>query len=133
MGTWDASSFGNDAANDWAYDLESCDDLSHIDATLQRTVATGSDYLEASDAQEAIAAAEVLAWLLGRPTPVDAYTDKVAKWVAAHPIQPPPATRQKALLALERIQHEPSELLELWEGDADWTSSVADLRTRLTT
>jgi Domain of unknown function (DUF4259) len=103
-----------------------------IDGTLQKVVDAGNNYLEAPEAEEAIAAAEVLAWLLGRPTPVNPYTEPVAGWVAAHPIQPPPALVQKALTVLERIQQEPSELLELWEGDADWTSSIADLRTRLT-
>ena len=39
---------------------------------------TGDDYLDSDVAVEAIAAAEVLAWLRGRPTPVNAYTEKVA-------------------------------------------------------
>jgi hypothetical protein len=49
MGAWDATSFGNDTANDWAYDLEECDDLSHIEATLQEVLDTGDDFLD-SDA-----------------------------------------------------------------------------------
>jgi hypothetical protein len=130
MGAWDATSFGNDTANDWAYDLEECDDLSYIEATLQKVLDTGDD----SDAAvQGIAAAEVLAWLRGRPTPVNAYTEKIAAWVAAHPIQPPPAILHKALSALDRIHRQPSELPELWEGNPDWTASVADLRKRLTT
>jgi hypothetical protein len=132
MGTWDETSFGNDAANDWAYGLEGCDDLSYIDATLQRIIDAGDEYLEGPDGDEAIAAAEVVAWLLGRPTPVNAYTKKVAEWVATHPIQPPPEVTQKAVSALDRILRQPSELLELWEGSDRWTASVADLRARLT-
>lgn len=133
MGTWDETSFGNDAANDWAYGLEECDDLSYIDATLQRVLDAGDEYLEGPDGDEAIAAAEVVAWLLGRPTPVNAYTKKVAEWVAAHPIQPTPELTLKAVSALDRILREPSELLELWEASDRWTASVADLRSRLTT
>ena len=132
MGAWDATSFGNDTANDWAYGLEECNDLSYIDTTLQKILDAGSDYIEGPDAEEAIAAAEVLAWLLGRPTPVNAYTEKVAAWVAAHPIHPTAALTQKALSAIERIQGESSELPELWEEDADWAASMTDLRTRLT-
>ena len=132
MGAWDASSFGNDTANDWAYGLEGCDDLSYIDAALQKVLDAGSDYVEAREAEQAIAAAEVLAWLRGRPTPVNAYTEKVAGWVAAHPVQPPPAITQKALAAIERILGESSELPELWEGNPEWVASMADLRTRLT-
>lgn len=131
MGAWDATSFGNDTANDWAYDLEECADLSYIEATLQQVLDAGDDYLDADIATEAIAAAEVLAWLRGRPTPVDAYTEKIADWVSAHPIEPPAVLIQKALLALDRVQQEPSELPELWEGDPDWTAAIADLRSRL--
>ena len=78
MGAWDATSFGNDTANDWAYDLEKCDDLSYIESTLQEVLDTGDDYLDSDPASEAIAAAEVLAWLRGRPMPVDAFTKKIA-------------------------------------------------------
>jgi hypothetical protein len=133
MGAWDATSFGNDTANDWAYGLEETSDLSHIEATLQKILDAGDDYLDAPDAEEAIAAAEVLAWLRGKPVPVDAYTEKIAEWVAAHPIQPTPAIIQKALSALDRIQRQPSELPELWENDPDWAASMSNLRNRLTT
>ena len=133
MGAWDATSFGNDTANDWAYELEECDDLSYITTTLQRVLDAGEEFIEAPDAEEAIAAAEVLAWLRGRPTPVNAYTEKIETWVAAHRIQPPPATIELAVAVLDRIQRQPSELPELWEDDPDWSASMADLRARLTT
>lgn len=133
MGAWDATSFGNDTANDWAYDLEKSSDLTYIDRTLQKVLDAGDDYIEGPDAEEAIAAAEVLAWLRGRPTPVNAYTEKIAEWVAAHPIQPPAAITQKALSVIERIERQPSELPELWEGDSDWAASISDLRNRLVT
>ena len=132
MGAWDATSFGNDTANDWAYDLEECKDLSHIEATLQKVIDVGSNYIEARDAEEAIAAAEVIAWLRGRPTPMNAYTEKIAAWVAAHPINPPTELIQKTLRALDRIRSDASELLELWEGNSDWNESVSNLRVRLT-
>ena len=132
MGAWDATSFGNDTANDWVYDLEECEDLSHIEATLQKVIDVGSNYIEARDAEEAIAAAEVIAWLRGRPTPMNAYTAKVAAWVAAHPINPPTELIQKTLRALDRIRSDASELLELWEGNSDWNESVSNLRVRLT-
>jgi hypothetical protein len=132
MGSWDATSFGNDHANDWAYDLVRSKDLSYIDATLQKILDAGDEYIEAPDAEECIAAAEVVAWLRGRPTPVNAYTEKIAKWVAAQPVRPLEAITQKALLAIGRVQRQPSELPELWEGDADWTAAMTDLRNRLT-
>lgn len=131
MGAWDASSFGNDTANDWAYDLKECADLSHIESTLQQVLEAGDDYLDADLASEAVAAIEVLAWLNGKSSQVDAYTEKIAAWVAAHPIQPPAEMIQRALAVLERIEGEESELCELWEGDPDWTNAIADLRSRL--
>jgi hypothetical protein len=131
MGAWDATSFGNDTANDWAYDLEECADLSYIEATLQQVLDAGDDYLDADIATEAIAAAEVLAWLRGRPTPVDAYTEKIADWVSAHPIEPPATIIEKALSVLDRIRSEGSELPELWEDDPEWIAAMDDLRDRL--
>jgi hypothetical protein len=132
MGAWDATSFGNDTANDWAYGLEKTRDLSYIDKALQKVLDTGGDYLEAPEAEEAIAAAEVLAWLHGRPTPVNSFTEKIQAWAAANPLAPPAGLTQKALSVLDRIQREPSELMELWEDDAGWDNALADLRVRLT-
>lgn len=131
MGAWDATSFGNDTANDWAYGLEECDDLSYIETAIQKILDAGDDYIERPDAEEVIAAAEVVAWLRGRSTPVNGYTKKIAEWTAAHPIQPPPGLIQKALSALDRIEQQPSELLDLWEGSTEWIASLADLRSRL--
>lgn len=131
MGAWDATSFGNDTANDWVYGLEECNDLSLVESTLQKIIDAGDDYIEASDAEEAIAAAEVLAALLGHPPELNAYTENVSAWVSAHPITPPAELVQKALRALNRIQSEPSELLELWEDAVEWQEAVQELVGRL--
>jgi len=133
MGAWDATSFGNDHANDWAHDMvEQSNDLSYIDATLQKILKAGDDPISTPHGEEGIAAAEVVAWLRGKPTPVNAYTEKLAAWVAAHPIQPLAAITQKALAALDRIERQPSSLPELWDGDPDWAAAMTDLRNRLT-
>jgi len=131
MGAWDATSFGNDKANDWAYGLDGSSDLSYIEAALQNILDQGDEYIETPDSEEGIAAAEVVAWLLGRPSPVNAFTQKIADWVAAHPIKPPQSTTDKALAVLTRIQREPSELKDLWEHDPDWIAAISDLQQRL--
>ena len=61
MGTWGVNSFENDAALDWTDGLERKSDLTYIEATLDRVLGRGTGYLEAPDAQEAIAAAEAVA------------------------------------------------------------------------
>jgi hypothetical protein len=132
MGAWDESSFGNDTANDWAYDLEEVHDLSYIEATLDKVIAAGNDSIDTRSGVEAIAAAEVLAWLRGNPTPVNAYTENIAEWVTAHPIKPSPAIIEKALSVLDRIQTAPSSLLELWDHEPKWSTAMSDLRDRLT-
>ena len=65
MGAWSHEPFGNDDANDWAYELEDTEDLSHIEAALD-VVLDSDGYLEAPEASCAIAAVEVLAKLLGK-------------------------------------------------------------------
>ena len=64
MGTWSHESFGNDTANDWAYELEDATDFSVIEAALQVALDEGDEYLDADlamEAMEAIAAVEVIA------------------------------------------------------------------------
>lgn len=131
MRAWDPTSFGNDSANDWAYALESSDGLPYIEEALQAVLHAGDDYVEAGDAEEAIGAAEVIAWMRGKPSAANAYTEKIARWVSAHPHSPPTALVQKALAVLDRVLRSPSELLDLWEDEPAWNASVEDLRSRL--
>ncbi|MDB6136093.1 MAG: hypothetical protein JWM59_4336 [Verrucomicrobiales bacterium] len=114
------------------YALEECPDLSFIEDTLQRILDAGNRYMDGIEGAEAVAAAEVVAWLLGRPTPVDSDSQCVAEWVATHPFAPPPALVNKALVVIHRIQGRGSELAELWEKDAEWFTAMADLHARLT-
>lgn len=43
MGTWSHESFGNDTANDWAYELEDATDFSVIEAALQVALDEGDE------------------------------------------------------------------------------------------
>ncbi len=131
MGAWDATSFGNDTACDWLGDFTEGDNLSGVEAAFEAVLSIGDDYLDSDEAVEAIAAAEVVAWLRGRPFTVNPYNEKLAEWVAAHPVQPSAALTQAALSALDRIEQPPSELPDLWEDDPEWTAAMSDLRARL--
>lgn len=129
MGAWSHEPFGNDDANDWAYSLEGINDLSVIEAALDRAL-DAEDYLEAPEASEAVAALEVLAKLLGKGTQTDSYTEKVDEWVKSAAVTPDAALIAKANRAIERIRGENSELRELWEeGEAEeWLGSLDALR-----
>lgn len=132
MGTWSHEPFGNDTANDWAYDLEEKKDFSLVEQALQRVLDNGSDYLDSDIAVEAVAASEVLAKALGRGTQSDAYTEKVDAWLRSVATKPSSDLLTKARQALARILGPDSELRELWEESADleaWESSMKALQS----
>lgn len=134
MGAWDCDPFGNDTACDWKYDLEETDDLSVISETIERIHTAGGDYLEASDAEEGIAAADALSRLRGKFYVRNSYTELLDSWVASHPITPPKELLDSAVRAIDRILTEPSELLELWgesEKFGEWKKHLTDLKERL--
>ena len=133
MGAWSKDSFGNDTACDWSYGLEKTSDLNLVRKTIQKVLDSGKDYIDGSDAEEAIAAVEVIARLKGNFGERDAYTEPVDNWVKAHPQQPPVDLVTLASQALDRILQPPSELLELWEESDEfegWKDSVLDLKRR---
>ena len=133
MGAWSKDSFGNDTACDWAYALKKTSGLNLVRETIQKVVDAGEVYLEAPDAEEAIAAVEVIARLKGNFGERNAYTETTDNWVKAHPQQPPQDLVALAAQALDRILSPPSELLELWQEGDDfeaWKSSVLDLKSR---
>jgi hypothetical protein len=129
MGAWGVESFENDDALDWLADLEQADDEQFLVETLTAAIEEAG-YLEVGVASNAIAAAEVVATLAGRPAP---NLPKVAvAWAATHAVPDPGSLVALALGALDRIERK-SELASLWvEGYAElWLAAVAELRTRL--
>lgn len=134
MGSWGTGTYDNDTAGDWVGDLADTDDLSLIEATLDQVLDAGSDYLESPEAEEALAAADVIARLQGNPGESSAYTEDVETWVAEHPLKIPPDLAHKAVKAIDRILKGPSELLELWEeGEEvdDWRDEIKKLKARI--
>lgn len=134
MGTWSHESFGNDTANDWAYELEDATDFSVIEAALQVALDEGDEYLDADLAMEAIAAVEVIAKRLGKGTQSDVYTEKVDQWLETISEQPSDDLLSLAKRVLERIVADDSELKELWlEPDEYelWLGSIQQLKDAL--
>ena len=134
MGTWSHEPFGNDTANDWAYELEDTTDFSVIDATLQTALDEGQENLDADLAMEAIAAIEVLAKSLGHGTQTDVYTDKVDEWVDRISLKPSADLLQKAEQVLALVASDHSELKELWQESEEyelWVNNLEQLNTIL--
>lgn len=135
MGTWDVGSFGNDTAADWAIGLEEADNLSYVQAALDRVAsAEATKPVPSEAAEEAIAAAEVVARLRGQWGEEDAYSAPADEWVRANPFTAPSALVEKAVAVLDRVLTPPSELLELWEETDEagaWIQAVRELRGRL--
>ena len=136
MGAWDATIFGNDTACDWAYGLENVDDFGLIEQTLQSVLAVGTDDLDAPEAEEGLAAAEVVAGLLGRWGVRNVYTETAEAWGKRFQLKPSQDLIQRAAQVVDRVMAAPSELLALWEeaGDADfaaWKAVVEGLKERL--
>ena len=129
VGAWGSGSFENDNALDWVHALRKTKD----DRMLRDAFgyALAQTYIEAPVAEEAIAAAEVIASAFGWPTtnlPKD-----VRDWVSNYSETITAQTAAVAVAALDRIVAA-SELRELWEeaGSLDeWLPIVADLKDRL--
>lgn len=134
MGAWSHESFGNDDACDWAARLDEYDDLSLVEATLDTVLEAGDDELEAPEASEAIAAAEVVAWLQGNPGMADDLPEELGAWVERIRLLPSADLAAKARRALDRVLAGPSELMELWDesGEAEaWQAAVRELKGRI--
>ncbi|HET6764055.1 MAG TPA: DUF4259 domain-containing protein [Longimicrobiaceae bacterium] len=130
MGAWGAGAFDNDDALDWLDDLLDGDGAELLRDALS-AAAEADGYLEAPDAASALAAAEVVAALAGRPS--SALPDEAAGWVRAQSGGAKPWMLDFARRALERVARD-SELRELWleSGDAgEWEATLVDLRERL--
>lgn len=130
MGAWGVGNFDNDDAADWVYELEQSNDTSVLVATLGE-VTTGG-YLESPVGCEALAAAEVVAALLGNAG--KALPDNVRKWVAVNDVEVGHDLLALARAAVARVKAEDSELRELWQETGDyrkWVSLQDDLLKRL--
>ena len=133
MGTWAIDAFGNDTAADWAWELENAKDLSLVESVLDRALSS-EEYLDSSDAMEALAAIEVVARLQGNWGERSAYSEPVDQWVEANRFTPGAGLVSKAHRALEVIAGPRSELSELWGGSAqheEWLASLGELKSRV--
>ncbi|WP_374334300.1 DUF4259 domain-containing protein [Leeia sp.] len=131
MGAWSHEPFGNDDALDWVYELEESEGFSVIEQAFEAALAA-EDYLDVTDGCNAVAAAELLAKLLGKGT-VEYYPEHAEAWLQRMDTPPSAALLAKARQALARVQGEDSELKELWDEaeDEEWLPSVKAIEAAL--
>ena len=115
MGAHGTGIFDNDDAWDWVHGFERDKGLAFVEGTLDRVIAAGSNYLEAPEACQALAAAEVVARALGHPGQHAYELPAIDEWIEKTRPAPTQRLAGKCVLAIERILAERSELRDLWE------------------
>lgn len=129
-GAWGDGSFDNDDAMEWVAECVRATSPATIKDAFDRVMK--ADVVEAPDAADAIAAAEVVAASLGKPSP--ALPKELKAWLATQPaaqIKAQAALAQRALAKVEDPHR--SELRQLWsEGKANqWLARVRALAARV--
>lgn len=129
MGASGYSAFENDDAMDWLAELEDAEDTSVLVNAFDEISDVSEDYIEIPEASIAIAAAEVVAALLGRTA--ISLPEEVMEWVEGRG-EMASAVVNQARSAVNRILVD-SELQGVWEdsGSSDWKACVEDLLRRL--
>lgn len=129
MGTWGSGPFENDRAADWVDNLEDADDMTLAMDALERV--RSREHVDADDASIAIAAAEVVAAVGGRPH--EDLPEDVRRWIVSSGVTMDPEHSEEAAAAVERIRGEDSELADLWadSGAEEWYGHLDGLTERL--
>ena len=130
MGAWGFNSFENDGAGDLVADLVHGHDLTPVTEALD-TVLEKDEYIEVDEAQRAVAAAEVIAFLRGKPNA--STPQSLRDWLQSHQVALDSAWSDKATQAVNKV-YAASEMRELWEevdDFPDWQSAMRDLLHRL--
>jgi Domain of unknown function (DUF4259) len=133
LGAWVVGVFENDDASDWVYELEQSSDLAVVEQALSDLADAGEDGPQAIESAAALAAAEVVATLRGRPG--DGIPEDVTKWVGTVRRPASPELVELARTAVRQVLTA-SELKDRWdEGDTEqseeWEAQLEDLLTRL--
>ncbi len=130
MGTWDVGPFDNDTAADWCGDLHDAapaQRTSVVRSALTTVLDNGDDYLDSNLADEAIAAAAIVASQLpGGARITSPYAPDFL--LEGGKLEIPDDLPALAVQALDRIVGDDSEWRELWEESDRYTSALAELQ-----
>lgn len=130
MGAWGYRNFENDSALDWVYLLQKHDDHGFIIDALKLINSQNNAALVEPAPTNAIAAAEVIAAILGRPS--EDCPASVKTWIEDKSPMPLPIVAQ-AIQAIQTIQLD-SSLKRLWRYQEDleaWERVLRNLLSRL--
>lgn len=130
MGAWGSGVFENDDASDWVWELEDDTDASVLIEALASVVDAPVDEVEAPEASNALAAAEIVAAARGHHGAT--LPGEAREWIGRNAQLVDNRILALATAAVERVSIE-SELKELWDetGSTEWATVVADLLERL--
>jgi len=130
-GAWGHGSFENDDALDWTEELLVARDIGVILIAFT-AVENSSTYIDAPDASSAVAAAEVVAAMLGKPS--SDMPARLKAWLETHRTSIPPELAVRARRIIVTVQGTSSELNGLWSDSASyaaWRATLEDLSNRL--
>src|SRR6185369_3806025 len=108
MGAWGHRVFENDGALDFAAGVTDGGGIGAIEEIFDRLLGVGGDFLEASDAEEALMAAEIVARIKGKPGAQATYFNEIDAWIAKARPAVSAALFDKAKRVVTRIQGENS-------------------------
>jgi hypothetical protein len=127
MSAWGPGAFENDAAGDFAEAVCEGGGLAVIEDAFDHVLEAGDEDLESTSAEEAVAAAAIVARLKDG-TPL---ADTVESWIAQEQPIISGELVAKARNALQRVMTAPSELLELWQDADEFPDFQAGIDTLL--
>jgi hypothetical protein len=136
MGTWGEGAFENDTAADWAWGFSDADQAAGItlieEALSQAAQTPAASYLDAREGEQAVAAAELVAYIADQPTDETAYNRTTFEWADRVDAAAAPQLLSLALRALARVTSDDSELADLWdESPSKWRALIAELTAKL--
>jgi hypothetical protein len=129
-GIWGYGSFENDDAVDWLDECITSDSTQPVAEALDTALTL--DIIDVRRGAIAVAAAEVVAAALGKPSP--SLPQDALAWVKRQPAEPLADLAPKARMALSRVSDaKVSKLRQVWSGGRAnrWSTVVADLDARL--
>lgn len=134
MDAWEPGAFGNDTACDWLAELVETSDLAMIKDAFDTVLGAGDESVEMQAGEEAIAAADVVAWIYGRAGTADDSGDRIEEWINEYELEVSEALVKKARRVVDRVFNSPSELREAWEESDEfdsWREALTGLKDRL--